>query len=419
MISTSNPDRRPIENHRDISSPFWLPQSLRYFLFAALGLTIVSFAYSLIAREFGLGLPYSFLYPFIPGAFFSDFSEFWLRFPHFGTPEFFNQAGYFMYPPAMALAIEAFYATPHPLKAFFLFLVAAGFFFTFCFYRILRRQNLPALPAAILTAGILITSYPYLLLMQRWNTEVFIWMTVTIGLWSFYRGRYAWAAICIGLATALKLYPFIFFGLFLPRRRYREMMLGAFTAIAVTVIALRALSPNIAYAFAWDNNQLQAFGKYYAAVPHNLGYDHSYLSLVKFVTLPWHPDLTALLRPFTWLLGAVCLALYFGRIWRLPLFNQILSLSILSVCIPPVSYDYTLLSLYAALAILCIAALHTSGSEQSTLVPFFLLFAAILTPLNFAMFHGAIFSGQLRALLLVALLALALYRPLVTERATA
>jgi hypothetical protein len=419
MISTSKPDRQPIEVENHISSPFWLPQSLRYFLFAALGLTIFSFGYSMLAREFGFGLPYSFPYPFIPGAFFSDFSEFWLRFPHFGTPEFFNQTGNFMYPPAMALAIEAFYATPHPLKAFFLFLVATGLFFTFCFYRILRRQNLPALPAAILTSAILITSYPYLLLLQRWNTEVFIWLTITVGIWSFYRGRYAWAAICIGLATALKLYPFIFFGLFLPRKRYLEIALGAFIAIAITVIALRALSPNIAYAFAWDNNQLQAFGKYYAAAPHNLGYDHSFLSFVKFVTLSWHPDLTFLIRPYTWLLAVICLFLYFGRIWKLPLANQILSLSVLSVCIAPVSYDYTLLSLYAALAILCIAALHTSDKEQSILVPFFLLFAAILTPLNFVMFHGAVFSGQLRVLLLVALLAMALYRPLATERETA
>jgi hypothetical protein len=419
MISTSKTDRRTAKDSINMSSPLWLPQSLRYFLFAVLGLTIVSLGYSLVARELGFGLPYSFSYLLIPGAFFSDFSEFLLRFPHFGTPEFFGQTGYFMYPPAMALPIEAFYATPHPIKAFAVFLVAAGVFFTFCFYRILRRQNLPKVPAAILTSGVLITSYPYLFLLLRWNTEIFIWLAITIGLWSFYRGRYAWAAICIGLATALKLYPLIFFGLFLPRKRYLDIAIGVFTAIAITVIALRALSPDIAYAFTWDKHQLQAFGKYYAAAPHNLGYDHSLFGLVKFVTLPWHPDLTILLHPFTWLLGAVCLALYFGRIWKLPLINQILSLSILSVCIAPVSYDYTLLSLYAALAILCCAALHTPDKEQSALVPFFLLFAAVLTPLNFAMVHGIVFSGQLRVLLLVVLLAMALRRPVVIEGETA
>jgi hypothetical protein len=362
----------------------------------------------------GFGLPYSFSYPFVPGAFFSDFSQFWVRFPHFGTPKFFGQPGYFMYPPAMALAIEAFYATPHPLKAFFLFLVAGGIFFSLCFYRILRRQGLARVPAALLTSGILITSYPYLFLLQRWNTEIFIWLAITIGLWSFYRGRYVWAAVCIGAATALKLYPFIFFGLFLPRRRYRETILGAFVAVGITLIALRALNPDITYAFRWDNAQLRAFGKYFAAFPSNLGYDHSLFSLVKFVTLPWHPDLTAVVRPFTWIVAVLCLVLYFGRIWRLPLFNQILSLSVLSICIAPVSYDYTLLSLYAALAMLCVIALNTSDKDQSTLVPFFLLFAGVLTPLNFVVIHGAVFAGQLRVILLLALLAMALYRPLAT-----
>ncbi|HEY3990947.1 MAG TPA: glycosyltransferase family 87 protein [Acidobacteriaceae bacterium] len=415
MIPASKSDREPEKDQKARQRPFWLPTSLRYFLFAILGLTIVSLGYSLVARILGFGLPYSFSYPFIPGAFFSDFSEFRLRFPDFGTPQFFNHIGYLMYPAAMTLAIEAFYATPHPLKIFFLFLVIIGMFFTGCLYHILRKGGLSLGPAALLTAAILITSYPYLVLLLRWNTEVFIWLTVTLGLWTFYRRQYVWAAIWIGLAAALKLYPIIFFGLFLPRRRYLDIALGVFIAIAITVVALRTLSPNIVYAFHWNSVQLQAFGKYYAAAPHNLGYDHSLLGLVKFATLPWHPDLTSALRPFTWFIAVACLVLYFGRIWKMPIFNQILSLSVLSVSIAPVSYDYTLLSLYAALTILCVAALHTSEDEQSNLTPFFLLFAAILTPLNFIILHGAVFGAQLRALLLIALLVMTLRRPIRTE----
>jgi hypothetical protein len=63
---------------------------------------------------------------------------------------------------------------------------------------------------------------------------------------------------------------------------------------------------------------------------------------------------------------------------------------------------------------LCVTALKTSANDQSTLVPFFLLFAAVLTPLNFVVIHGTVFGGQLRVLLLVALLGMALYRPLAT-----
>lgn len=395
-----------------------LPRSLQYFLFTALSLTIASLCYSVVARLLGFGLPYSFAYPFIPGAFFSDFSEFWARFAHYGTPQFFTQSGYLTYPAAMTLPIEAFYATSHPIKFFFLFLSLCGVFFTIALYRILRRNGLAGPAAAALALGVLITSYPYLLLVQRGNTEVFIWLTVTVGLWSFSRGRYGWAAVCIGLATAFKLYPIIFFGLFLPRRRYLSLVGGIFTTIAITLIALRALSPHVAYAFAWNDVQLQVFGKYYAAAPHNLGYDHSFFALMKSVTLPWHPELTPIVRLYTLTIAVLCLALYFGRIWKLPLFNQILSLSILSVCIAPVSYDYTLLSLYAALAILCVAALKAPDAEQLRLIPLFLLFAAILTPLNFVVINGAVFGAQLRAILLIALLILSLRRLIVLEQAS-
>jgi hypothetical protein len=409
---TSESDRQRLDTETDSPVSLALPQSLRYFLFAILSLTIASLGYSLVARWLGLGLPYDFPYLFSPGLFFSDFNELVGHIALFGKPEFFTQHDYFMYPPAAALALKLSCFSSHPNKGFAILLLASGAFFAICFYRILRRRGVDAGPAALLASSVAITSYPYLFVLQRGNMEVFIWLTVSLGLWSFSRGRYAWAAVCFGLATALKLYPFIFFSLFLPRRRYLDILLGVVTTVAITLVALRAMSPNLGYAFAWDSIQLQAFGKYYAASPFGLGYDHSFFALVKFATLPWHPDLTPLVRPYTWIVAISCLALYFGRIWKLPLVNQILALSVLSVTIAPVSFDYTLLSLYASLAILCVIALKTPDIEQSRLVPFFLLYAAILTPESYVVLHGARFCGELRALCLLALLILAVRRPI-------
>jgi hypothetical protein len=107
-----------------------------------------------------------------------------------------------------------------------------------------------------------------------------------------------------------------------------------------------------------------------------------------------------------------CIALYFFRIWRLPLLNQILVLSVLSVIVPPISFDYTLLSLYPALAMLSITALHLPENRQGELIPHFLLFAAILTPESYLIVHGIPFAGQLRALCLLAMLVLVLWKPL-------
>lgn len=391
-----------------------LPLSLRYFVFAILSLNIFSLGYSFVARLLGAGLPYDFPYLFTPGLFFSDFNDLVGQISLFGTPQFFTQHRFLMYPPAALLALRLSCVTAHPSRPFLLLLLASGALFAIGFFRIMRQRGLARSSAGLLTASIAITSYPYLLLLQRGNIEVYVWLAVTFGLWSFYRGNYIWAAVCIGLAAAIKMYPFVFIGLFLPQRRYREAALSVFTAALVSLVALRAMSSDIWYAFHWNRIQLEAFGKYYAASPNSLGYDHSFFALVKYALVRWHVDIGPAVRPYTLIMAVICVVLYFSRIWRISPVNQILALSILSVTIAPTSYDYTLLSLYAALAILCVIAVETPAASQSRLIPFFFLFALVLTPESYAVLDGARLGGQLRAICLLALLVLALCKPLIS-----
>ena len=139
----------------------------------------------------------------------------------------------------------------------------------------------------------------------------------------------------------------------------------------------------------------------------------------KIITLPWRPDLTPLVRPYTWFVAVACLALYFGRIWKLPPANQILILSVLSVTFLLFPTTTRSLSLYAPLAILCILALRLPDDEQRILIPYFMLFAAILTPQSYVIFHGARYGAQVRVLCLLGLLVLALRKPLPAEPAAA
>ena len=50
--------------------------------------------------------------------------------------------------------------------------------------------------------------------------------------------------------------------------------------------------------------------------------------------------------------------------------------------------------------------------QRSRLTPYFLLFAIIFTPLSFVVAHGGRYAGQLRLLALLAVLLLALAKPL-------
>lgn len=387
-----------------------LPRSARWFVFSSLAFTILSLSYSLLGRLMGCGLPYSYPYYLSVGTFFTDFNELALRFQHLGTPAFFAPNQYFMYPPAMVLPYAAIARwLPDPFHTFILVFLIAFVLLTVCFYLVLRRYFAPG-AAMLLVASTAVTCYPFLLLIQRENMEVVSWTLITVGLWWFYRERFIWASICIGLATALKIYPLIFFGLFLPRRLYRELVVGIASCTAVTLLGLRVISPNIGFAYAWDKTQLGAFGRYYTTSMLGLGYDHSFFALVKCATLPWLPDLNRVLSIYTWTVVIGCLVLFFSHVWKLPLVNQIVALSVLSVAAPPASHEYTLLTLYVSLAVLCVLSVNATG-----LAPYFLLYAAILTPQSYVIVHGARYVGPIHAVLLLALLGLSLWWPVETS----
>jgi Glycosyltransferase family 87 len=219
-----------------------------------------------------------------------------------------------MYPSAMVLPYGAAVRwLPDPFHTFIGVFLIAFLLLAVCFYAVLRRTFRPA-AAMLLVASTAVNCYPFLLLIQRENMEVVSWTLITIGLWSFYRERFTWAAVCIGLATALKLYPLVFFGLFLPRRLYRDLAIGIASCAAVTLLGLRVMSPDIGFAYAWDKTQLGAFGRYYTTSMLGLGYDHSFFALVKCATLPWMPDLDRVLSFYTWTVVIGCIVLFFGRL---------------------------------------------------------------------------------------------------------
>ena len=72
--------------------------------------------------------------------------------------------------------------------------------------------------------------------------------------------------------------------------------------------------------------------------------------------------------------------LYFKRIFKLPLLNQVLSLTICSILLPPVSHDYTLIQMYAPWAI--VHADYRYAGQFKALVLLVLLLLALRFPLE-------------------------------------
>ena len=390
------------------------------FTLLAVGLTALSLTFSLVCRKIGLGLPYSFAYFLVPGDMFKDFIGFHHKFLMFGGPDFYtSREGYVMYPAAMVVIIHLLH---HPLlqRTLIVFMTAMGLiagFLIFGFWQALKRVGFPTEWLGLFVAVVAITSYPLIFEIQRANLEVIVWLFTAVGIWAFYRDRPYLAAVAIGIAISLKLYPFILLGMFLSTKRYRAMVLAVGTAITFALVSYAWIGPTVHDAYVWNSTNLAMFSKYYAGRISHLGYDHSLFGLVKFVTLK-KLDLQNWVRPYTMLAAGASLVLYFARLWRLPLPNQIIGLSVLSIVLPPVSYDYTLLNLYPAFAVLvCLAVLaQRAGSVVPHMTIYMVLFALILTPESYVILFGSAYGAQVRAVALIAILVMALRSPLPTER---
>jgi hypothetical protein len=101
----------------------------------------------------------------------------------------------------------------------------------------------------------------------------------------------------------------------------------------------------------------------------------------------------------------------------MPVINQIVFLFAAMVALPPVSYDHTLVHLYAPWAMLVIVALR-AGAAGVTLPGFhtyFLCFAVLFTSQRFIYYHWIHPNGTFTAIALVALMLTALPYPIPDE----
>jgi hypothetical protein len=393
-----------------------LPYALKVFLLLSVGLTLLSYVYTIICRHMNLGLPYSFPYFYGPGIMFSDFLIFADRFRHWGTPFFFDheKLGYFMYPAPLAHVFRFFLSLPHMQTCYLLALLTTAASLALAFIQVLRKQGLATTQSTLFVATTAFLSYPLIFDFLRGNIEFLVWLVSTVGVWCFITGRTNISAVSIGLAASLKPYPFIFLGLFLPRRKYGGFLLGLCTLVVVTLLSLYYIGPTFAAASRWNTDQMAAFSKYNVGLTAGVGYDHSFFGLLKVITLRWHPNYFAWARPYTITVALLSVALYFLRMWRLPLSNQILALSVLSVTLAPVSYDYTLLNLYPAFAMLAVLALQAQrrGGRVPHITAYMVLFAIVLTPQSYIIFHAIRYGAQLRTICLIVMLILALTTPM-------
>ncbi len=396
-----------------------LPQSLKDFAL----LTIRLSALCLLVEAFcGLVLhwPFPYNWPIPVNYPFSDFYTFKPQFAFFHSAAYFSFHGPFaLYPAPLLVAYRFFYYFPHSTATFLAAFTACFLLGAALLLKALTARGVSALHASVFVATIALLSYPFWFEFQRANMEFIVCLFVSGGIWAFLKGRGYSAAVCFGVAGAMKIFPLVFLGLFLSRRQYRQLLVTVVTLVVTTVTTLWLLCPDISLSWHEIQREMNLSRSAYMLGYSEVGFDHSLfavpkavLILGKFFTHATHPPgpelLGRMLSIYLPLVAVTGIALYFWRIQLLPVINQVICLTVAAVLLPPLSYDYTLIHLYAPWAALVLCAVERRHDFTPGLAAALACFAVLFAPVSEVIIHHHSNGGQVKAFALVTLMIVAL-----------
>ena len=389
------------------------PRELRLFLWVACGISTVAWVTALLAALVGKGYPYT--WPLAPrGATLIDYRVYFDRFHQLHKAAFFSLEGFpFTYfaPGAVMYRVLYLFGLHGGEAVYFAGVIAT--LLTGCF--LLRRALVQAgLSQASATSYILlsaVTSYPVLFGAERGNLELLLAAGIAVGLAAYCRGWFFGAAMLWGVFGSVKLYPLLLLALFFSYRQYRALVAGCAAAAVTTLLSLWYIGPTLWEAQAGIQQGARAFIAMCSLTYVAFSWDHSLYSLPKLVLYPLGIDRPHLLAGYMLLAGGTMLVFYLVRGRHMALANQIVILSVCMVLLPPTSFDYTLVQLYGAWAVLsCIAVRAAArGKRVRGLAAAMILLAIVFTPLNLVG-PGRSYGGPAKSLVLLALLVLAACR---------
>jgi hypothetical protein len=362
----------------------------------------------------------------LSGDRYQDLMEFPPVYRTLHTAAFFDGVGNsrVAYPPFGAVVYALIYGTGHPI-VFYLgtaaLWLAAG---VWGMRRELMAEGIRAATAMLFPLTIALVSFPIAGLLQRGNVELYLWILAATGTWAFLRGRENAAAVLWGLAAAMKLYPVLFLALLLPRGRWRALAVGIGTFVGTTVLSMVWLGPSMAV--AWQGSLRNVFRYQVKRASdwnlHELFANHTAYDLTKVVALIARFPLAKLTAPY-YVCGALLLLVsFFGKLWKMPVANQLLAISAFMMAFPPVSYFYTLVQLYAAWMVLVFVAIRAekAGVTLPGLRMVMLLFVGLFGSFMLFSFPRVfLYGGLIQGIMLVLLFLCALEYPFRVETSKA
>jgi hypothetical protein len=146
--------------------------------------------------------------------------------------------------------------------------------------------------------------------------------------------------------------------------------------------------------------------------------NHSLIEVAKMVAMMAHYPISRLTLPY-FAFGAVVMgAAFFGKLWKMPVANQVLGVSTFMVMFPPISYYHALVHMVAPLLLLGWVAMRAqrAGVRVRGLQGTMLLFVPLFAPFTLLTYPTVfVYCGLVQALVLAVLFLCAVEYPFAVE----
>jgi Glycosyltransferase family 87 len=351
---------------------------------------------------------------------FTDFTLLSERVAHFGERNMLTRTDVIPYPyPVPSIYAFLFFIRlfPNALAVYLLFAVLSFLLATCIFSLRIHQITSKRLPQIALWLTLLM-GFPLLFLLDRGNIEAVIWVLITLSIVAYTRDRMLTAALLLGLATSMKIFPGLLFLLFLAKRKYGAFALAIAATALFSIASLAGVGPSIRQAAADSSKSAQFLKDSYINVRTVMQFDHSLFGAAKQAIYVYHHrDLSQLkaaitntLPFYSVLIPLAVVLLYLVRIRHLPVLNQLASYLVLCVLLPYVSYEYTLVYIYLVWGIFLLFLLTdvVSGRVQISnraINAIMVSCAVIFAPLSYIVFGRSFgLGGQIKTVFLIVVL---------------
>ena len=360
-----------------------------------------------------------------------DFHAFQERSFHFRTSSYWLEYDYPMtYPATVAVVFALFYKIPYPLKIYLGVLICGWISYVAWVARGLSKRGIPVDQATAFGLIILGTTWPVFYQFDTANIEGLMAIILFVGVIAVLRG-WSWSGTAlIALAGAMKLFPAIMLAMLLSKRRYKETAFGVALMAIFNYGSLAILGPNIRFAEGQIRDGFRFLRNNFITPRGSiqLNFSHALYMPVKFVVLfvdrvlhyggqhgPAKHEMALVdttLTIYMVVMAILGVTLYFWRIRRLPMLNQVTALTVCAVVFTPFSSDYTLNHMLLPLSLFCFYAVD-AWCEKRSIPGLNGSFACLCLILGFGTFFTMqyAFSNTVRCFALTALLVIVMRYP--------